>query len=503
MTITNQTNPVGSRYESKKSPVIVPQKDGGLFGKSEKIYTTLRLTKTGNNPSVYRKEIYQHEGAKDGGNITQIGTVDENGTVVLNSQVDYGNAEEEVFLGAVTLQIKNQTKDAEKQIKDKINSDTKALNKNQEPLNSKKETDSTDSPKTKQASNKGIARKNYGTLFYPSFIQKSNQDKLKITILEFSSRFKGGKNDPKKLSKLGNVSGKPKRSDYGTNRNERGSYLRALRKYKKGKTNLTEVNGSALSLDNRKRLEVDKRLVGHITLPIPDGVTDQNKVDFGSGTLNALQVGGAELALDFLLRGAKQAGETAGDVFKQAVTDKNVQQAIAALLAGSGIGVETNDLLARTQGNINNNNLELLFKGPTLRPFNFSFNFSPRDLDESRQVQRIIRAFKQSSSVQRTPGGLFLAAPNTYKLEFISGKTNKTHAFLPRIKECALLGVNMNYMPENSYMTYDDTSMVAYNMQLAFQELEPIFNDDYDNNDTEDSGLVSTAASPFTGSIGF
>ena len=503
MTITNQTNPIGSRYESAKSPVFVPQKDGGLFGKSEKIYTTLRLTKTGINPSVYRKEIYQHESAKDGGNITQIGTVDENGTVVLNSQVDYGNAEEEVFLGAVTLQIKNQTKDAEKQIKNKINADTKAINKNKASTDSKE--DSKDSPKTKTATNKGIARKNYGTLFYPSFIQKSNQDKLKITILEFSSRFKGGKKDPKKLSKLGNVSGKPKRSDYGTNRNERGSYLRALRKYKqgKGKTNLTESNGSALSLDNRKRLEVDKRLVGHITLPIPDGVTDQNKVNFGSGTLNALQVGGAELALDFLLRGAKQAGETAGDVFKQAVTDKNVQQAIAALLAGSGIGVETNDLLARTQGNINNNNLELLFKGPTLRPFNFSFNFSPRDLDESRQVQRIIRAFKQSSSVQRTPGGLFLAAPNTYKLEFISGKTNKTHAFLPRIKECALLGVNMNYMPENSYMTYDDTSMVAYNMQLAFQELEPIFNDDYDNNDTEDSGLVSTAASPFTGSIGF
>ena len=219
--------------------------------------------------------------------------------------------------------------------------------------------------------------------------------------------------------------------------------------------------------------------------------------------MNALQVGGAELALDFLLRGAKQAGETAGDVFKQAVTDKNVQQAIAALLAGSGIGVDTNELLARTQGNINNNNLELLFKGPTLRPFSFSFNLSPRDLDESRQVRRIIRAFKQSSSVQRTPGGLFLAAPNTYKLEFINGKTNKTHAFLPRIKECALLGVNMNYMPENSYMTYDDTSMVSYNMQLAFQELEPIFNDDYDNEDTEDSGMISTAASPFTGSIGF
>ena len=84
-------------------------------------------------------------------------------------------------------------------------------------------------------------------------------------------------------------------------------------------------------------------------------------------------------------------------------------------------------------------------------------------------------------------------------MQFISGKTNKTHEFLPRIKECALLGVNMNYMPENSYMTYDDTSMVRYTMQLSFKELEPIFNDDYDKEDQLDTGVRrgSIAASEF------
>ena len=82
-------------------------------------------------------------------------------------------------------------------------------------------------------------------------------------------------------------------------------------------------------------------------------------------------------------------------------------------------------------------------------------------------IKKIIRAFKQSSAAQRTPGGLFLAAPNTYalKLEFINGKTKKTHhisSYL-RMKECALVrSVNVNYMPENTYMTYDDTSMVSY-----------------------------------------
>ena len=333
-------------------------------------------------------------------------------------------------------------------------------------------------------------------MFYPSFIEKSDQDKLKITILEFSSRFKGGKTGEsskkdKTFIEKGGLAGVINRR-----------YIKKT--YKKENLNLQNTDGSALSLDNRKRLEVNKRLVGHITLPIPDGVSDQNKVNFGGGTLNPIQVGGAELALDFLLRGMGEAGETAGDIFKQTATDKNVQQALAALLTSSGLGIDNDELLARTEGNIVNNNLELLFKGPTLRPFTFQFNLSPRDPVEARQVQKIIRALKQSSSVQKTTGGIFLAAPNTYKLEFKNGRTNKTHEFLPRIKECALLGVNVNYMPENSYMTYSDSSMVAYNVQLSFQELEPIFNDDYEENDREQTGMTSMPGNPNTGgNIGF
>jgi len=488
MTITNQTNPVGSRYESKKSVVFVPQKDGGLFGKSEKIYTTLRLTKTTNNPPTYRKEIYQHESAS-GGNITQIGTVDESGIVVLNSQVDYGNAEEEVFLGAVTLQIKNQTKDAEKQIKDKVNQDSKSINKNEANSN---EDDSKDSSLSEEQSRKGISRKNYGVLHYPSFIQRSEQDKLKITIMEFSSRFLGAKVSKSKLNSSKRIPPPPTKAKGSRarfyQRDLKAYYAKYGKNADKNRVNLGSGGESRLSLDNRKRIEAEKRTVGHITLPIPDGVSDQNRVDFGNGTLNPLQVAGAETALKLLLQG-EGAGQNAADVFKQAVTDKNVREALSAIIAGSVFSINSNELLARTGGNVINNNLELLFKGPTLRPFNFNFNLSARDSSESRMIKKIIRAFKQSSAAQKTPGGLFLHAPNTYKLQFINGKTNKTHEFLPRIKECALLGVTMNYMPENSYMTYDDTSMVSYNMQLSFKELEPIFNDDYDREDQQDTGV--------------
>ena len=98
-------------------------------------------------------------------------------------------------------------------------------------------------------------------------------------------------------------------------------------------------------------------------------------------------------------------------------------------------------------------------------------------------MQKIIRAFKQSSAVQRTKGEIFLAAPNTYALQFFKGPT--PHQFLPQIKECALLSVGVNYMPENSYMTYEDSSMVSYSLSLSFQELAPIFNSDYDDLDVD------------------
>ena len=106
------------------------------------------------------------------------------------------------------------------------------------------------------------------------------------------------------------------------------------------------------------------------------------------------------------------------------------------------------------------------------------------------EVQKIIRALKQSSAAQRTPGGIFLGAPNTFRLEFLKG--NSRHRFLPRIKKCALVSVGVNYMPENSYMTYEDTSMVSYSLSLSFQETEALYNDDYVNDNNKPVEELST-----------
>ena len=76
---------------------------------------------------------------------------------------------------------------------------------------------------------------------------------------------------------------------------------------------------------------------------------------------------------------------------------------------------------------------------------------------------------------------MFLKAPSTYKLEFRS--ENKEHSYLPKIKECALEDFTVNYTPDGSYMTYENQSMVAYEITFAFKEIEPIYNNDYSDLD--------------------
>ena len=335
-----------------------------------------------------------------------------------------------------------------------------------------------------------IGKSTYPTMFYPSHIQDSEQDKLKITILKprdvnssskFRKKFVARKSGN---TNMGDGSGILIPNDYKNFpeghelerfNNMQGKYVGMIQR-SDFQRNQNKIYAAS---DNLNQAEFDKTPIGHIFLPIPDGVSDQNKVSFGEGKLNPIEKLASGVALQFLLgkEGAKDL-DTAS-VIKNKIKDPNTKRALSNLIAGSATGINTDDLLARTQGSILNNNLALLFKGPTLRTFTFQFALSPRDRGEALQVRQIIRALKQSSAAQRTRGGTFLGAPNTYALQFLNGL--RPHGFLPRIKECALLSVGVNYMPENSYMTYEDSSMVSYSLSLSFQETESLYNDDYDS----------------------
>ena len=148
------------------------------------------------------------------------------------------------------------------------------------------------------------------------------------------------------------------------------------------------------------------------------------------------------------------------------------------MFTAGAIGLDPNEVLARTQGAVINPNLELLFKGPALRPFNFTFQMGARNEGDSLQIMEILRFFKQGSAPQRTESQMLIKAPHTFQIEYLHrGTKNK---FLNEIKECALLSVGVNYTPNNNYATFANGAPVSIELTLGFKELDPVFNDDYE-----------------------
>jgi len=224
----------------------------------------------------------------------------------------------------------------------------------------------------------------------------------------------------------------------------------------------------------------DERSIGKVCLPIPGGINDSNNADWKSGEMNAGQMAMARMALGGITKGFEGLASEAVDTLNTISANKEeVKDALAQSIAGAATG-DSKALMQRTSGQVINPNMELLFGGPSLRDFSFTFNFTARSAPEAKTILKIIRFFKEGMAPIKTQGNLFLKSPNTWKLEYKNG--NKTHKALNRFKECALKTCSLQYTPDGNYATFEDGIMTKYQMTLAFTELEPIFSSDYSEN---------------------
>jgi hypothetical protein len=231
--------------------------------------------------------------------------------------------------------------------------------------------------------------------------------------------------------------------------------------------------------------------IGTVILPIPGGIQDNNSVSWAGQNMNALEAGLANVALNTIERGVEGAKASVTDITNALKANAGEgKTAVAQLFAGVASGTGT-QLLTRTTGAVINPNLELLFSGPSLRTFSFSFKMNARESAESREIVKIIRFFKQGSAAQRSTSNLFLKSPHTFAVQYLHrGPEGDSNPFMGRIKECALQSVGVNYTPENNYATFQDGAMVSYQITLNFSELEPVFNDDYSQLDGDADTLI-------------
>ena len=252
-----------------------------------------------------------------------------------------------------------------------------------------------------------------------------------------------------------------------------------------------------------------KKILGSIIMQMPANIQDGNAVDYGESKMNTLMGAAAGLigstiegggeAISAMLKGDKEGYQNAvnnmtGEMKNTVGTDSSIMDAAAqfanvkatsAAIGALGGNVSAADLLARQTGQIFNPNMELLFNGPTLRSFSFTFKMTPRSPAEAQECKNIIRSFKSNMAPKtKNTGsiggaGMFLKTPNVFELRYKKG--NGDHPFLHKFKQCFLTNISVNYTGEGVYTTYDDATPVSMQIDLSFKELEPIYDVDYDD----------------------
>jgi hypothetical protein len=273
----------------------------------------------------------------------------------------------------------------------------------------------------------------------------------------------------------------------------------------------SNINVGDILKEGLQRGTALKDYIGTVILPIPNGIQDSNNVNWGSDEMNNLTTAATAQVMSTLPQaslGAAAAGALSSftgipnvtpyallaTLASQGIASPEVQAQLKTALSSlilktGGFEVPPETILSRGLGVVPNSNMELLFNGPSLRQFTFAYRMSPRSELEAADVRKIIRFFKQGMAAkkQNSQGGsgarsLFLGTPNVFKLEYKTG--NEDIAGLNKFKICAMTGFTVNYAPDGEWAAYDKGQPVSLTINMGFQELEPIYNTDYQETGT-------------------
>ena len=281
-------------------------------------------------------------------------------------------------------------------------------------------------------------------------------------------------------------------------------YLRADTNLSKPGNRLAKRDGKVVRTDKKGDSTLGGQPLGSLFLPMPK-VTDVNGVAWGKSELNAsglLAMNSADLADKFFSIGGRtpstsqvnrtqqeaqdearkqnkaDGGTSGGGVGVAQAAVNQVNTTIASLLTGQELDQDT--YLARKGGHVLNPNAEMLFQGPSIRDFNFSFTMVARSQKEGDEIRKIIR-FLKLGMAPKFRNTAFLANPDVFELQYKNG-TGKNdiiktvNRFSPG--GLALTTMAVDYAPDGYWAAYRDSQPVAVKMDLSFTELRPIYESD-------------------------
>jgi hypothetical protein len=230
-----------------------------------------------------------------------------------------------------------------------------------------------------------------------------------------------------------------------------------------------------------------------IALYMPDTLNYSYSQSYDQLSLGGEMLGQAAAAGASLIDAFKS-GEGAVDTIKKTAAAGGETGKLLAAQKGAGVvgsltgSSQTAQLgFTAATGVVQNPMLEMIYKSPNFRTFQFDFMFYPRDEREALEVQKIIEKFRFHQAPELSSAQGFLIPPSEFDIKFYYGGAQNPN--IPSIATCILTTIDVNYAP-NGWSAYEvpgenapslgRTGMpVSIQVTLQFQETTYLTKSDF------------------------
>lgn len=241
----------------------------------------------------------------------------------------------------------------------------------------------------------------------------------------------------------------------------------------------------------------DARLIAY--LPLPDQLQDTTSVKYSDTNLEAvgdyinqknefgptLVLRNAGAAISGLL--SSGAGALATGVTQNQAVGDFAEKQIGNIFPADKI----NSALQQSLGATPNPNPAVMFQGPSLRNFSFSWSFYPKNAKESQDINNLILKLKARAlpTFNNGTNSTILNYPYMCQLNFFpwdqGGNDVSGHGWtdksIMKIKKCFMDSVNVRYNPFGTPAFFEGTNLpISYQLTISFKEIEYMTGKDWD-----------------------
>ena len=223
------------------------------------------------------------------------------------------------------------------------------------------------------------------------------------------------------------------------------------------------------------------RITDSVALYLPAAVSDNTSAGYDgmeTGILGLVAAGGGAFMdamrnQDYVAAASSLVGGVQA-VAQQALKTVGAE-AVSLATAGTVDAEAVSALGAKAFGQAENPYIEMMFKQMSLRDFAYDFTFSPRNQQETEEVQAIIKLFRFHMAPElKGNRHRYLTLPSTFDIHYMYQYDRENAAennFYSKISTCVLSGVSVNYTP-TGVKSFADGAPTQITMNLAFKETQ-------------------------------